>query len=319
MLGAVALGGLAPFLAHWATSYVDSSQNLILFMSWPVAMMLLLAAGEWLFRDGDRWPRFAWMGGCCCLRPRPWKRSPTSPFAMARCRMPGSRSRFYRCLRYSHGRLFPPVSGWPTKTSRFAMGVTAIVAIMACYAFTFEWGVFELAKPSIRGNGPFSRNFGVLFLENRGRESDYEFILDQLRGRRIGVCPTAFGDPRLPLRTLRTIGVQPPSRPWCGTILPGRRNTRRRLLEFGSPEQAVDRHDRGPFRRAASLRNGTDPDPLRVCRRGNLSCLFWRRSRSIYQGIGGTPRAPSCFGPARQDNFRTADAGTRRGKKELHR
>ena len=182
MLGAVALGGLAPFLAHWATSYVDSSQNLILFMSWPVAMMLLLAAGEWLFRDGDQWLTLAWMGGCC--------------LAAAALETLADFFIRYGSLPYAWKSLailpLLAVFTWPAIPAGVglarqgrkvrAMGVTAIVAIMACYAFTFEWGVFELAKPSIRGNGPFSRNFGVLFLENRGRESDYEFILDQLRG-----------------------------------------------------------------------------------------------------------------------------------------
>ena len=59
------IGGLTPFVAQWTTSFVNPSQTLLLFMAWPATMMLLIAVGEWLFREGDQWRTLAWATACC--------------------------------------------------------------------------------------------------------------------------------------------------------------------------------------------------------------------------------------------------------------
>ncbi|MFZ1936469.1 MAG: hypothetical protein WCB27_19515 [Thermoguttaceae bacterium] len=171
MVGAAIIGGLAPFVAHWATGFVDSSQNLILFMAWPAAMMLLVASGEWLLRESDEWQTLAWVGACCLAAAA---LNTVANFFIRHSTLPSTwRSLAISPLLAAFAWVAIPIGiGLARQRRRIrTVGAAAILAIMAFYALTFEWGVFELARPSVRGNGPFSRTFGVLFLDNRGRDS----------------------------------------------------------------------------------------------------------------------------------------------------
>ena len=80
------------------------------------------------------------------------------------------------------------LAAWPAvllalkaRQRRFAVaGAAAFASAMAIHGAFFYWGAFALAKPSLAGRGPFTRRMGVVLLEARGREEDFDRILEAL-------------------------------------------------------------------------------------------------------------------------------------------
>ena len=56
----------------------------------------------------------------------------------------------------------------------------AFAAVLASHALFFSHLAFTLSETSVAGHGPFSRRNGAILLELRGRDEDFDLILDQL-------------------------------------------------------------------------------------------------------------------------------------------
>jgi hypothetical protein len=180
ILCAAAVGAAAPSLAHWIAAPAQTSQNLLFFPAWSLVVMLLVAFTEWILTDPNRWAPLAWMAVCCLAAAA----LDTAGFLGVRYGMmpewlkPLLTAPLTALLTWSA----IPVGQWLAARRRAtqATAAAAIVAIVVGFVVLAEWGVYELARPSLRGDGPLTRLFAAMLLANRGSEDDCDLLLEEL-------------------------------------------------------------------------------------------------------------------------------------------
>jgi len=182
MLAMAALGFVAPRVTGWSTLCVDQDAfHLLFWVAWFLWMTVLPAVGEWLLGEGDSWRKLGWTFGLS-LAVASWAAGIDYVLSNA-----AIRRHFVELL----GTVLLPAATWlaivlgsgmaaRARKTRVAWGALVAASVLS-YVLFFSWGVFELGKRSLAGHGPFTRAFGVVLLEDRGRDSDYQLILEELR------------------------------------------------------------------------------------------------------------------------------------------
>ena len=175
------LGAVATPLTSWLLVVFRVSGNSL----WdefavPASVMVLLGVGEWLLRPGDSMRRLGWIGACCLGAAGGYSiiaffvsRSPilmsVRPFALPPLLVVAAWLAIAAADRIAAG----------TRQTLLA-GYASVALLLGGFFFTYHIGIYELAKISLTGGGVFSRDYAVVLLAHRGRDSDYELIVEQL-------------------------------------------------------------------------------------------------------------------------------------------
>ena len=181
-----------PSLAQWIAAPARASQDLLFLLVWPLVVMLLVAFTEWILADARRWQPLAWMAACC--------------LAAAALDRTGFLGVYYGTL---PERLKPLLTApltalltWSAillgqrlaerRRATQATAAAAIAAVVIGAVVMSEWGAYELAKPSLRGDGPLTRLFAAMLLANRNSNDDRAAVAGRARAgrgrRRQGSC-----------------------------------------------------------------------------------------------------------------------------------
>jgi hypothetical protein len=183
VLAMSALGIIAPFLTDWAISpFIRSNSYLLWYVLWPAWMITLVGVGEWLAAPGGSLRVLAWVTLACL--------SATACFAVLHFtvyHIPalGIVADIVSLTVITLATWIAVPAGFRLANVKrrgiknVALGVALTLAGFCAAMFTS--GFYSLAKTSLLGSGPFSKNYGVQLLAHRGRESDFEFIFDRLR------------------------------------------------------------------------------------------------------------------------------------------
>ncbi len=180
VLLAAAVGAAAPSLAQWIAAPARASQDLLFLLLWPLVVMLLVAFTEWILADARRWQPLAWMAACC--------------LAAAALDRSGFLGVHYGTLpEWLKPLLTAPLTALLTwsaillgqrlaerRRATQATAAAAIAAVVIGAVVMSEWGVYELAKPSLRGDGPLTRLFAAMLLANRNSNDDRALLLEAL-------------------------------------------------------------------------------------------------------------------------------------------
>ena len=182
VLAMSALGIIAPFLADWAIApFTRSNSYPLWYVLWPAWMITLVGVGEWLTAPGGSLRVLAWVTLACL--------SATAGYSVLNFTLYHIPS--FGTVAYIVSLIVMTLATWIAVPAGFrlakvrrrgiknvALSVALILAGVCAAMFTS--GFYSLAKTSLVGSGPFSKNYGVQLLAHRGRESDFEFILDCL-------------------------------------------------------------------------------------------------------------------------------------------
>ena len=175
-------GAMAPFMVHWGmVSLLPPDTLSIHRVTWPLALILLVGAVEWLRSANDSWLALLLVTVA----------GVTVAFVY------GMVSFFLEAYppltisRYLNSALFlaltwisVPLGFWLAERPRVACrAVTGLglATAVGCYVWTFSVGVYWIANDSIAGGGPlFSQEYSARLLAFRGKNQDFEFLLAQL-------------------------------------------------------------------------------------------------------------------------------------------
>ena len=177
------LSALTSVVADWAIApFVGHDRFLLWYVLWPVAMIVLVGIGEWLIAPGGSLRSLAWIAGTCL----------TAAVGFAALFFVVRSMRGTDSITHGVSLALLAIVTWIVVPAGFKLADTerrstqfaavgGAVNAMAFGVLMFTSGIYWLAQTSLLGYGPYTQQYGSVLLDYRGRESDYEFILDSLR------------------------------------------------------------------------------------------------------------------------------------------